>query len=179
MKELHIPVQETASTPLKYSNMLGVKDCNISVQESPNSYSTPLKDSDLLPAHSSMSVGTPIRGFNISLQESPIKFRTPIRDSNMSVLEPTKLGTSLLSDINISMQESPKAGSQTYIEIPNNVLRKLDPNDESIIDQINTELKFMQLKQSDRLLSRLKKEISRTKNDYRKLRNGYKKKNEI
>ena len=79
------------------------------------------------------------------------------------------------SDINISMQESPKAGSRTYIEIPNNVLRKLDPNDRSIIDQINTELKFMQLKQSDRLLSRLKKEIARTKNDYRKLRNGYNK----
>ena len=64
------------------------------------------------------------------------------------------------------MQELPKAGSQTFSEIQNKILRTITLDDESLMDQINTKLWFVKLKPSERLLSRLKREISRSKNDY-------------
>ena len=44
------------------------------------------------------------------------------------------------------MQELPTAGSQTFIEIQNKIFKRtITLDDESLIDQINTELLFVKL----------------------------------
>ena len=85
--------------------------------------STPLKEPNIVDIQSPLAmINTPGRE-HVILQESPL------RGSNLSSVEPRKLETSFLSDLSISIQESPKTGSQSYVETPNRILRKLDTND--------------------------------------------------
>ena len=142
------------------------------MQGTPFKTTTPLKEYNIFGLESPLAtLNTPCREL-YALQESLISYTTPVRGSNLSSIEPRKLETSL-SDLNVSMQELPKAGSQTLIEIQNKILITITLDDESLIDQINTELRFVKLKPSERLLSRLKKEISRSKNDYKRLTSGH------
>lgn len=80
-----------------------------------------------------------------------------------------------LKELNVSVQESPKANSTATIEITNYVLRKLNCQDSQVIDEINLELKLIQLNSTERLLTRLKNEISRSVTEYRKLKSGHQK----
>lgn len=80
-----------------------------------------------------------------------------------------------LKEINVSVEDSPRASSQPTNEISNFTLRKLNGQGSQIIDTINSELKLIQLKSTDRLLTRLKNEISGTVAAYKKLKGGHQK----
>ena len=80
-----------------------------------------------------------------------------------------------LKELNVSVQDSPKGNNLATIEISNYVLRKLNGQDSQLIDTINSELKFIQLNSTDRLLVRLKNEISRSAAEYKKLKSGHQK----
>ena len=77
--------------------------------------------------------------------------------------------------LNVSIKDSLKANTQGSIELSNYVLRKLNGQDTQLIDTINSELKFVQLKPTDRLLVRLKNEISISADEYKKLKSGHQK----
>ena len=79
-----------------------------------------------------------------------------------------------LKTVTCEVIESPKCNTAT-VKIPVKVLRKLDPNDEFLIDKINDNLKYVQLLPSERLKSRISSEVYRCSVEYRKLRNGYRK----
>ena len=86
------------------------------------------------------------------------------------------MANSILRELNVSVQDSPKSNNnQATIELSNYVLRKLDGQDNHLIDTINSELKCIQLNSSERLLTRLRNEISRTASEYKKIKSGHKK----
>ena len=91
---------------------------------------------------------------------------TPLKELNANIGH---------TPLNVSIKDSPKANTQGSIELSNYVLRKLNGQDTQLIDTINSELKFVQLKPTDRLLVRLKNEISRSAAEYKKLKSGHQK----